>query len=89
MIAQSGRVDVVLDCVSEQRDGQLFARVFVRGVFTPDAAHPLPFEGAARNVVQTWLGIPSNQQHVAAFAIEVGRDSDLPGQSPHAARSSS
>ena len=79
MVGPDLRVDVVLDCVHEERAGETFERVFVRGVFTPGEAHPPQFEGAVRNVVQTWLGVPSDQRCTAAFAILV----EVPPREPH------
>ncbi len=75
-LSRGDRVDVVLDCVPEVRDGREVARVFVRLVDAPasegGARPPEPFPGATRNVVQGWLGVPSDQQGFAAFAIDLG-----------------
>lgn len=71
------RVDVVLDCVTEEEDGRQVARVLVRLVDAPagagGAVPPPPIDGARRNVVQRWLGL-DGRSFVAAFAIDVGPD---------------
>lgn len=70
------RVDVVLDCVIEERDGRLMARVFVRLVDAPPseggAAPPVEYPGAHRNVVQRFVGVTDGRPFVAAFAIDTG-----------------
>jgi hypothetical protein len=77
------RVDVTLDCVTEQRAGRHVARVFVRHVDAPASEGgtraPAEFPGARRNVVQGWLGVGRDQTLVAAYAIDCGPavDGDL------------
>jgi hypothetical protein len=69
-------VSVVLDCVTEEIDGRLVARVFVRLVDAPPGGGraPLPPElpGARRNVVNRWLGVADDQTGYAAFGIDCG-----------------
>ena len=70
------RVDAVLECVTEEKDGRVLARVFVRLVDAPPseggARPPAPLPGAQRNIVQRWLGVPDEQTGFAAFAIDCG-----------------
>lgn len=76
MVKHGDRVDVVLDCVTEQRDGRYVARVYVRHVDAPTSeggtAPPAEFPGASRNVVEQFLGVPHNSTGIGAYAVDAG-----------------
>jgi hypothetical protein len=70
------RVDVVLDCVTDVRDGRVMARVFVRLIDAPagegGSLPPPVFPDGQRNVVSRWLGRADDQTGFAAFGIDCG-----------------
>lgn len=64
---------VVLDCVPAERDGKLFRRVIVRGVYANELDAPALAAGATRNVVGVFIGL---DMQVPAFLIAYPREED-------------
>lgn len=85
MLSRGDRVDVVLDCVPGERDGQPVQLVYVRLVTEPGEARlpPVP-EGGARNVWQALLGVENPATGFAAFVLD--RPGSDGGQEEAAAR---
>jgi len=85
MLRHGDRVDVVLDCLPTDRDGELVEVVYVRLVTDGSVELPPVPEGGRRNVWGTWLGVQADAAGPAAFAIY--RDGETPrrvevGQGP-------